>query len=141
MQERLRKIGYNECLRPSCYDCPAKSGKSQSDITLGDFWGIQEIHPEIDDDKGLSLVLINSEKGKKIIELLNYKIHIWRENYELAWKSNPAIEHSVDISPNRNLFVTICRNLGFKIAIDMIKLRIFMSRVKRKVWGIFKFIK
>lgn len=54
----------NVILRPSCYDCPAKSGKSGSDITLGDFWGIEKLMPEFDDDGGCSLVLINSDKGK-----------------------------------------------------------------------------
>lgn len=48
-------------LRPSCYMCPAKSGKSGSDITIGDFWGIEHIKPEIDDDKGLSLVMVHNE--------------------------------------------------------------------------------
>ena len=49
-------------LRPSCYMCPAKSGKSGSDITIGDFWGIEHIKPEIDDDKGVSLVMVHNEK-------------------------------------------------------------------------------
>lgn len=137
----MRAFLRNECLRPSCYDCPAKSGKSQSDITLGDFWGIQEIHPEIDDDKGTSLVLINTEKGQEIIESLNHKIHTCSEDYELALKSNSAIEHSVDIPLVRPLFMAICEKFGFKRAINMTKLRILMSMVKRKLWRVFKFNK
>ena len=50
-------------LRPSCYSCPAKSGKSGSDITLGDFWGINQLKPEIDDDRGVSAVMVNSAQG------------------------------------------------------------------------------
>lgn len=54
----------NIYLRPSCYHCPAKNFTSGSDITLGDLWGADKIIPETDDDKGLSAVIINSNKGK-----------------------------------------------------------------------------
>lgn len=46
-------------LRPSCYACPAKSFKSGSDITIGDFWGVQAIAPDLDDDKGISVMFIH----------------------------------------------------------------------------------
>ena len=59
----MRAFLSNLSLRKSCYNCPAKSGKSGADITIGDFWGIENVRPEIDDDKGLSLVLVNSPKG------------------------------------------------------------------------------
>lgn len=51
------------CLRPSCHECMFKSLSRCSDITLGDFWGIKKIAPEMDDDKGTSIVLIHSEHG------------------------------------------------------------------------------
>ena len=47
-------------LRPSCYDCKCKNGKSGSDVTLGDFWCADKVDEKIDDDKGLSLILINN---------------------------------------------------------------------------------
>lgn len=50
-------------LRPSCHNCQAKSGRGHSDITLADFWGIDAIMPDMDDDKGASLVLVNTDKG------------------------------------------------------------------------------
>lgn len=52
-------------LRPSCYKCFAKSGKSGSDITIGDYWGVHTGTPKLDDNKGTSLVIVNSEKGDK----------------------------------------------------------------------------
>lgn len=51
-------------LRPSCYSCKFKAGYSGSDITLGDFWGIDRVNSLFDDDKGVSLVFINTYKGK-----------------------------------------------------------------------------
>lgn len=56
-------------LRPSCHDCPAKGGKSHSDITIADFWGVWNLIPSMNDDKGTSLVLINSEKGEKALSV------------------------------------------------------------------------
>lgn len=58
-------------LRPNCFVCSAKAGKSRSDITIGDFWGIWNCYPKYDDDKGVSAVLINTEKGKQYYQSLN----------------------------------------------------------------------
>ena len=79
-------------LRPSCYNCSFKSNRSDSDITLGDFWGINHHMPDFDDDKGVSLVLLQSQKG---IEYYNSVApnHIETE-YNIALAGNPAIEQS-----------------------------------------------
>lgn len=62
-------------LRPSCHDCPAKAGKSVSDITMADYWGVHATFPKWDDNKGVSLLIINNGKGtsflKKIESLLD----------------------------------------------------------------------
>lgn len=50
-------------LRPSCYDCRFKCGRSGSDITLSDLWSVSDLVPELDDDKGVSGVFINTVKG------------------------------------------------------------------------------
>lgn len=82
----------NIYLRPSCYACPAKSGKSQSDITIADFWGIARYFPAFDDDKGVGLVMVNTSKGKTIYDLLS-KDDI-EVSYEQGFSSNPSLEHS-----------------------------------------------
>lgn len=53
-------------LRPSCYACPFKSGRSGSDITLADFWNIRDVLPAFDDDRGASLVLLNTPQASGI---------------------------------------------------------------------------
>lgn len=82
----------NLCLRPSCYTCPAKCGKSASDITLADFWGIRNYYPKMDDDKGTSLVLINTQKGNSYYQRL--KLESIQTSYEIALRENPSLEHS-----------------------------------------------
>jgi len=56
----------HEFLRPCCYKCPYKSIYHPGDLTIGDCWGKQSFAPEFDDNKGISLVLVNSERGLKI---------------------------------------------------------------------------
>ncbi len=53
------------CLRPSCYECKAKTLRL-SDLTIGDFWGIDTIAPEMNDSKGTSLVIVQRIKRTNI---------------------------------------------------------------------------
>ena len=55
-------------LRPSCYDCRLRGGCSGSDITLSDLWSVAETAPEMNDDRGVSGVLVNTEKGRELYE-------------------------------------------------------------------------
>ena len=54
-------------LRPSCYECPAKEGRSHSDFTLADFWAVVDLMPQKNDDKGISLVLANTPKAANLM--------------------------------------------------------------------------
>lgn len=82
------------CLRPSCYSCSFKKINRVSDITLGDFWGCESICPELDDDKGLSLVITHSEKGEQMLYALTNAIKMTEVELNLALKSNPAMVKS-----------------------------------------------
>jgi len=55
-------------LRPSCHVCVFKSVRRPSDITIGDFWGIESAKPNFDDNLGVSLVLINTRRGEVVFE-------------------------------------------------------------------------
>lgn len=87
-------------LRPSCYDCPAKFGKSGSDVTLGDFWGIENVIPEFDDDKGCSVVLAYNSKLLNLFEEMEKR----EVSYELVKQGNPSLDKSVNCPVNRNYF-------------------------------------
>ena len=58
----------NEGLRPSCYDCPFCGLSRQGDVTMGDFWGIETYSTDWNDQKGTSVVLVNSDKGQHLFE-------------------------------------------------------------------------
>lgn len=53
-------------LRPSCYNCHFSSYTRPSDLTIGDYWGIEKAHPEFDDQRGVSLALINTQQGQRL---------------------------------------------------------------------------
>lgn len=91
-------------LRPSCYDCHSKSLQRESDITLADFWGIENLMPEMCDDKGTSLIFINSDKGKKLIDSIKNKLDIKEVNIDNAIKYNPSAYKSVNKPDNRDEF-------------------------------------
>lgn len=66
-------LRYGVSLRPSCYECKYKGTDRYADITVGDFWGIGKKDPNLDDNKGTSLVMINSDKGASVFQkVLNH---------------------------------------------------------------------
>ena len=89
-------------LRPSCYACEAKSGKSGADITLGDYWGIQSLMPGLDDDRGISVLAVNTEKGKKALYITIAELH--EAPYKDLCEKNPALVHSCRRPANRSCF-------------------------------------
>ncbi|MGL4739843.1 MAG: Coenzyme F420 hydrogenase/dehydrogenase, beta subunit C-terminal domain [Sarcina sp.] len=91
-------------LRPSCYNCKFKKPYTESDLTLADYWGVQNIHPEFDDDKGVSLVLVNSDKGQAFIDNISDKIDMIETDGEFAIKNNPCIVKPVNYNPKREKF-------------------------------------
>ena len=62
-------------LRPSCYNCQFSNMDRVSDITIGDFWGIEKENETFYDDNGISLILVNTLKGQKMLESIIDKIH------------------------------------------------------------------
>lgn len=100
VQEQLHKNVFMRaflsdiCLRPSCYECPSKGLKSPSDISLGDFWGVRNHLPEMDDNKGTSLVCVNTCKGMLLWERILTKCRFIETEYANGTACNPALEHS-----------------------------------------------
>ncbi|MBR2134360.1 MAG: Coenzyme F420 hydrogenase/dehydrogenase, beta subunit C-terminal domain [Eubacterium sp.] len=86
-------------LRPSCYQCKSKFPHKSADITMGDLWGAENIVNELDDDKGLSLIVINTPKGKSAIDQLDNIVSKTIDMSE-AFRHNPSAVNSADI-PNK----------------------------------------
>ena len=91
------------CLRLSCYECLAKNDY-KSDLTLADFWGIDKVAPELNDGKGTSLVIIRTEKGKKLFKNIKNEIVFKEVSYEDGVRNNKAEYSSADRPEERNYF-------------------------------------
>lgn len=91
-------------LRPSCYSCKFKTQSRISDFTMADLWGADKIVPDMDDDKGLSLVIVQSEQGGLAFDRLKNKT-CWREiSLEDAIKCNKAMVYSFAMPNKRIVF-------------------------------------
>lgn len=98
----MRAFLQDMILRPSCHDCRAKGGRSHSDISIADFWGINVCMPEMDDDKGTGLVLVHTDKG---LSALNWNKLTYREfKSEEALRFNGSYLHSAAAHPRRECF-------------------------------------
>lgn len=74
--------------RESCYCCPFANRNRMGDITLGDFWGIESMIPSFYSESGVSLVLLNTEKGKKFWNSCNGEFEVMEASMEQAVKMN-----------------------------------------------------
>lgn len=126
----LRGFLANLYLRPSCHACPAKKFKSGSDVTIGDFWGVQNVMPEIDDDKGVSALMVNSLKLDVCFR--NSKIKKWSTHYNSILRYNPSIEKSVKLSDKRECYFNKIKRPFSEKVYQLTKISI-LKRIKRKI--------
>lgn len=131
-------------LRPSCYNCKAKYGSSHSDITIADFWGIQNVMQDMDDDKGTGMVFINTEKGRDIIdwEKMTYR----KSTEDIAYKYNRGLSSVREPHKKRKKFFAHLNKT--ESVIDLInrclqppiktRIRMRLSLYKRKIISFMK---
>ena len=74
--------------RESCYQCPFACKERQGDITLGDYWGILQEHPEFYHDKGVSMLLVNTEKGQAMLDNIKSYLQIIPSTFKKISKHN-----------------------------------------------------
>lgn len=95
----------NAALRQSCLGCPAKRCCG-SDVTLGDFWGIQNFHPEVVDRLGVSAVICNTEKGQTAIDAVRELLAFGPSSMEEVLPGNSPLVQCVQPYPKRIEFLT-----------------------------------
>lgn len=116
-------------LRPSCYECKVKTRK-RSDMTIGDFWGLDSILPSFSDGKGVSIVILRSNKAKIYFEKIENSLIVQEVQYSDGVRFNP-MEYSSISRPNaRDMFYSDMDRLTYdkcfrKYAMDI---RSVMSR-------------
>lgn len=128
----------NIILREACYHCKFKGIETrQSDITLGDLWGVWDFLPEMFDDKGTSLLFINSKKGKKLVNGMRDAIITSDvdEKQAIAW--NVCAIKSSKPSVFRNRFIKEYKKKGELIpALQKYTRPGFKLKAYRKVYSL-----
>jgi len=140
-------LKYNAFMRPSCYNCKFKDLPRMADITLADFWGIEDIDEKLDNNQGTSMVLLNSNKGKELFEKIKNNISYKEINSEKVFKQNVCMKESPEKTEARKkvfenidkmTYRELCDNyFPQPNTIQQIKIKIrenrALNKVKRKV--------
>lgn len=122
--------------RESCANCIYKGYERVSDLTLGDFWGIWDIAPEMDDNKGTSLLLIHSEKGRDFLHCCEGKLETMPVKLEWASTQNPSILYASSANESRDQVLFLVRSGRIDEAVSILpkeKQKGYFSRVKEKI--------
>lgn len=131
-------------IRPSCFDCKFKGLQRNSDFTLGDYWGIESQHPEMNDGMGTSLVLVHSDKAavmwKQIADLIQFK----EVDPETAIQWNPVAVQSTPYQQKRNGFFARYKDEDFEQLVwelvpkPVPKKKSLLRRIKNRIRRVIK---
>ncbi len=127
------------CLRESCYKCSFRKYNRQSDFTLADFWGIENIEKGFNDDKGVSLVIIHSEKGRKLFEQIADSGDTVAVDLDTALSQNKSMVCSPIRPENRDDFMSAVSTTEFDILVkSYCKQENFkmLRKIKRKILSV-----
>lgn len=123
--------------RPSCHKCQFKGINRNSDITLGDFWGVWDILPEMDDDGGTSLVFVHSIKGDRMFGTIKNLIKYENVDFyiEDIIKRNSCIVYSAQENGKSKQFMeAIQQGKDFIDTINRMKRNHIIQLLKRKLY-------
>lgn len=128
-------------LKPACYECAYSNFFRPGDITLGDYWGVEKYYPDFDDDKGTSLLMCNTERGKKLWEEVKNQVKYIQILKEECLQ--PNLQKPSKRPDYRDQFWKIYQKYGIKkIGQDMGLLPLsYVERVCRKVGRVLRKIR
>ena len=102
----------NNGLREVCYQCGFKR-ESRADITIADAWGIEQSHPELDDDKGTSLIFVRTRKGSSYVEMISDNMHLIHCDKREMDLLLPRTQTVANRHPQRDDFYKHIGEIGF----------------------------
>ena len=105
----MRAFLQNASLRPSCLACPFKR-RCGSDVTLGDYWGIQGRHPEVPVEGGVSAVICNTDKGVAAVSRISGSMDSGASAFDKVVAGNPALIRPMQPFADRDAFMAAVAN-------------------------------
>ncbi len=123
--------------RENCYTCPYASPSRQGDVTLGDFWCVDLVHPELlpelEETAGVSCLVVNSHRGRKLMENFGQGIALWHSNYERAARYNAQLVRPVSRPQERQRVLALYTTGGYAAVEDWYQKRLRKIRRKRRL--------
>ena len=137
----LQSFLKNYSLRPSCYACEFKGTDRIADITLADFWMVNQFISGMDDDEGTSLVVVHSKKGEAVLQTIRSEGKFQLVDFTKVTESNYPMVSSVSCPDERKLFFEVVKNSGWNEIVKKwfparnIKIRAIdsLTNVKQKI--------
>lgn len=127
----------NISLMKACYQCHFRGLQRASDITLGDFWGVERFMPEIDDDRGISLCIMHSERGKELFNSILSDIDYVPVVYEHAIACNPSAIKNEKSHPRRDYFFNNLDIMSFDVLAKKCLQRSIIERIVSRFHRLF----
>ncbi len=125
-------------MRPSCEFCKFRKIPHASDFTVADFWGVEKVNPQMDDNKGLSAVFVNTKKGKSAFSKISENLAYFETTADDICKGNFSTLKPMKPHPKRDEFFDYLEEHSFKAAMGkyssyrgILKLRLKYRRFKR----------
>ncbi len=109
----MRLFLSNLSLSKGCFECKFKNNNRAADITIGDFWGIDEEIPEMNDDKGISAVIINTAKGNRLFSEITDNLIVREVDEKQISSHNICAVRPVDKPENYDTFIGDVDKLPF----------------------------
>ena len=126
--------------RENCYSCPYASDRRSGDITVGDYWCIDLVHPEyllenggqIDHEKGVSCMIINNSKGAELLNAFGSGIKYWSSSYENASKYNRQLTTPSLLKGERTIVLSLAHK-NYKAVDNWYHKRLIPIIIKRNI--------
>lgn len=122
--------------RPSCFQCKYTSYNRESDITMADFWNIDSVASQMNDDRGVSTVLINTEKGKHWFETVKDRMEVLEVRKQDCWQ--PHLEYPCACPSNRAKFWELLRQRGAAYTLEKYAQGTLVSNIIRRITPVLK---
>ena len=131
------KVFYNRCaLRPSCYECLYATTERKTDLTIGDFWHIEETIPDFYDPNGNSLFLIHTNRGEELFEKIRSDLDYRLSNTTQCWQAN--LEAPTQKSEQREKFWNDYKKKGIDFVMKKYGTVPVQTKIKNKILKIFR---
>lgn len=126
------RIFYNRCaLRPSCHECPYATTERKTDLTIGDFWHIEDTIPEFYDSNGNSLFMIHTDRGNRLFDGVKKKLDFRLSDTKQCWQKN--LEAPTPVSERRQEFWKDYQREGIEFIMRKYGNISLKSKVKNKI--------